>query len=223
MSSHNDSTAQPNRPSSHQGNSNLKILMIVLSAVFGCLILFCAGIFAVGFFTAKSMQADMQRQFAEAETWEKNGLESYRKRQQFNGAVNNGDYAGAVEICDEAIAEDSNNAMLHNDKAWLLATCPIEEVRNGKLAIEHAERACELTDYTESMYIDTLAAAFAESGDFDEAVRYQKKAIELMRPDYQDEGFYERLELFKSGKPYHEGTSPPSSDDLNVGSEAKSN
>jgi len=55
-----------------------------------------------------------------------------------------------------------------------------------------------LTDYANGNCIDTLVAAYAEAGDFDEAVRYQKKAIELMPSQFGNE-FSERFELFQSG------------------------
>ena len=84
-----------------------------------------------------------------------------------------------------------------------MATCRDEKVRNGKLAVEHARKACELTNYDDANYLDTMAVACAENGDFDEAVKWQAKAVELtwepMKPQFR-----EKLELYKSKKPYHE-------------------
>ena len=74
-------------------------------------------------------------------------------------------------------------------------------------AIEKATKACELTNWKKAMYIDTLAAAYTEVGDFEAAVKWQKKAIDLLTEGeaakWRD-GFEERLRLYQSGQPYRE-------------------
>jgi tetratricopeptide (TPR) repeat protein len=69
-----------------------------------------------------------------------------------------------------------------NDYAWALATSPNESLRDGALALEIATRAIENTD-GEALpnYLDSLAAAYAEIGDFDAAVREEKRAIEILK------------------------------------------
>jgi tetratricopeptide (TPR) repeat protein len=64
-----------------------------------------------------------------------------------------------------------------NNRAWLRATCPDPSIRNGQLAVADAKKACELNIWLSPPHIDTLAAACAEAGDFDSAVRYQQEAI----------------------------------------------
>jgi HEAT repeat protein len=81
----------------------------------------------------------------------------------------------------EALRSDPVNANAHNDLAWLLATCPDANIRDGAKAVEYARKACELSGWGKTGLIDTLAAACAEAGQFDEAVRWAQQA--LARPD----------------------------------------
>ena len=85
--------------------------------------------------------------------------------------------------------------------AWLLATSPVDALRDGRKAIEHATRACQLPKWKHCEWIDTLAAAYAEAGDFQRAVKWQQKAVD-MSPENQKEDYRLRLELYKSSKPY---------------------
>ena len=89
-----------------------------------------------------------------------------------------------------------------NGLAWFLAVHPREEVRDGAKAVKYATEACELTNWQDGMWIDTLAAAYARIGQFEEAIKWQNEAIRLI--GNIDAGFQERLELYKSGKPYHD-------------------
>ena len=92
--------------------------------------------------------------------------------------------------------------------AWLLATCPELKFRDGKRAITLAKKACGLSHQASDpvftiKYWEALAAAYAEDGQFDEAVRSQKKALDLS----WDGGSHwtagrEQLELYKQKKPY---------------------
>ena len=66
-----------------------------------------------------------------------------------------------------------------NNYAWVLATSPDDDVRDGKLAVELATKACEATNHEESHILSTLAAAYAETGDFDKATEWSRKAIEV--------------------------------------------
>jgi hypothetical protein len=71
-----------------------------------------------------------------------------------------------------------------NDFAWFLALCPDDSQRNGKLAVTYATKACELSEWKEANFIGTLAAAYAEVGDFDAAIKYQRQAMDI-GSDYQ--------------------------------------
>ncbi len=82
-----------------------------------------------------------------------------------------------------------------NTVAWIRATCPEQQLRNGKEAVAMAKKACELTHWQNLHYTDTLAAAYAETGDFDSAVKYQEEALKrtYSRPP-PNEDLHQRLE-----------------------------
>ena len=115
----------------------------------------------------------------------------------------------------EAIAQfqrlvklDPMNPGLVNTIAWNLATAADPKLRDGILAVEFATKSCEMTEWNESMYLDTLAASYAESGDFDTAVNWQTKAIELHGNEKEKEDFRERLKLYQDKKPFHSPRPP---------------
>jgi tetratricopeptide (TPR) repeat protein len=94
-----------------------------------------------------------------------------------------------------------------NNFAWILATDRDSTVRNGAKAVQLAERACELTHYQKTIYIGTLAAAYAEAGRFDDAMAMAQKACALAEKSGEPELLkrnQELLELSRAHQPYHE-------------------
>ena len=91
-----------------------------------------------------------------------------------------------------------------NSLAWLRATCPEAEIRNGKEAVELALKACELTEWKNWNIIDTLAAAYAERGDFDQAIKYQKQVIEISKSSNGHDKIKQHLALYEQHTPYRE-------------------
>jgi tetratricopeptide (TPR) repeat protein len=119
------------------------------------------------------------------------------------------DAAGALASLREGVRLGPSDASALNNLAWLLATGP-DGVRDGKQAVELATRACELTNWKNLSWIDTLAVACAEVGDFDRAIEYQKKALtdpELEKSHGAD--IRERLQLFAQRKPYRDPVFEP--------------
>ena len=92
-----------------------------------------------------------------------------------------------------------------NNLAWLLATHPLAENRNGAEAVRWATVVCEQTNFSHPSFLDTLACAYAEEGDFEKAVTTAAKAIQLLQDKEADSGdVQKRLELFRSAKPYRD-------------------
>jgi tetratricopeptide (TPR) repeat protein len=142
----------------------------------------------------RSIELDAKQSFAYA-----NRGRVYMKR---------GDYPEAMADYDKAIEIDPDEWPAYNGRARILATAPEFEfhLRDGRHAVEMAKRACELSAWNEWLCIATLAAAYAEAGDFEAAVKWQKKAIEMSQPaEERDQTENEsKLELYRSGKPFHE-------------------
>ena len=91
-----------------------------------------------------------------------------------------------------------------NSLAWLRATCPETGTRDGKEAVKLAIKACELSNWTYWGYIDTLAAAYAEAGDFKDAVKYQKEALKMVEKSTGHPELQRRLALYEQKQPYRE-------------------
>src|SRR5262249_53243474 len=93
----------------------------------------------------------------------------------------------------------------YDELAWFLATCPKDRFRNGAEAVSDAKKACELSRWQRSGEIDTLAAAHAEAGDFDQAVKYEKQALNdsSLAPKEREER-EKRLALFQQRKPFRD-------------------
>jgi tetratricopeptide (TPR) repeat protein len=116
----------------------------------------------------------------------------------------NGESGKAVDDLVKAIRLDPKNPHPHNDLAWILATCPEERLRDGQRAVKHAARACDLTVWKQAGFTDTLAAAYAEVGDFGKAVEFEQKALELATDDEKKDEFRGRLRLYREGKPHRD-------------------
>jgi tetratricopeptide (TPR) repeat protein len=119
--------------------------------------------------------------------------------------VAKGNYVQAVADYKKAIEIDPKNALMINNLAWVLATCPDASVRDGKQAIEYANLACKLTNFQNGGDVDTLAAAYAETGDFDSAIKWETKYLNSLSLSPSDAADGQaRLALYQAHKPYHE-------------------
>ena len=98
-----------------------------------------------------------------------------------------------------------------NNLAWLLATAPESDVRNGTQAVALAGRACELTQHQDPNTLGTLAAAYAEDGDFEKAVATAMRAHQLAKETGRLEtakAVLVRLESYREKKAWHQPPTP---------------
>ncbi len=107
----------------------------------------------------------------------------------------------ALSDYDKAIELEPNYTLAYQNKAWLLATTENKQLRNPKLAVEAALKACELTEYQDISNVAALAAAYASGEEFDKAVGWQEKVIEKT-PDPQKPIATKVLQLYQDKKPF---------------------
>ena len=116
-----------------------------------------------------------------------------------------GRFTEAIAAYREALRLNPEFPDALNDLAWILATHPQENFRNGSEAVQLAERAFELRH--EARYCGTLDAAYAEAGRFDEAIVNANKTRDLALAAGQAEiaeAAEKRLTMYRSGKPFRQ-------------------
>ena len=105
--------------------------------------------------------------------------------------VNRKEYTAAIARLERAIQIEKFCSPAQYMLAWIYGTCPDAQFRDGKLAVEHALAAIAADRHFEEQGVDdkrshwmsyaALAAAHAEMGQFDKAIEFQNKAIELVK------------------------------------------
>ena len=128
----------------------------------------------------------------------------YRRGRAYNALK---EYAKAAADFTVALEHDPDYPNLLCACAWQLATCPDPKFRDGKKALELARKGNEKFEWQVADQVEALAAANAETGQFEEAVKWQKKAIELFAAKANahledDKAMRQRLGLYEAQKPY---------------------
>lgn len=118
-----------------------------------------------------------------------------------------GQYRQALADYDQAISLSPQYPLAWQNKAWLLATCPQEAIRDGKTALAAAQTAGQLREWKVLADLKSLAAAYAEIGEFEQAVRAQQKAVDMSEGDAKS-AEQELLKLYQAGTPFR--FAPPS-------------
>ena len=115
------------------------------------------------------------------------------------------DLDGAIHDYNKYIEIEPRDPDGYNTLAWLLATAYKDSIRDGKKAVEFARKAAELTKWEDANTLDTLAAAYAEAGNFDEAIKWENKALSFAEfAKTSGDEARKHLQLYSEHKPYHE-------------------
>jgi tetratricopeptide (TPR) repeat protein len=114
-----------------------------------------------------------------------------------------GEYEQAIDDYSRSLTLVPDDRIALENLAWIKATCPHAELRDAETAVKYALKACILSRWEHPEDLQTLAAAFAEAGDFTEATRWQFEAWELASEEQKDK-CHQRLGLYASGNPYRE-------------------
>ncbi len=116
-----------------------------------------------------------------------------------------GKHAEAVVDYDQAMKLDPEDTGVLNNLAWVLATSTDDNVRNAERSIEIGTKACELTKYERPHILSTLASGYAEKGDWETAIKWSTKAVELGAKEADvSEQLQKELESYKEKKPWRE-------------------
>ncbi len=114
-----------------------------------------------------------------------------------------GDCGKAISDYERAIRLDPKCRAAYRCQAWLLSTCPQAKYRDGPRAVDAATRACELSGWSAAADWETLAAAYAECGRFDEAAKWQEKALQdAAHAKVTGEEGRQRLQMYRDKRAY---------------------
>ncbi|MHB0957463.1 MAG: tetratricopeptide repeat protein [Pirellulaceae bacterium] len=120
--------------------------------------------------------------------------DAYRSLGQWERAAD--DYRHAIRL-------DSQFGRAFQSAAWLMATCPDAEFRHRDLAVRAAQKAIELDGNQDYIYLDTLAAAWANSDQFDKAQEAIGRALHVAPPE-SSAPLKHRSNLYRNGKPFRQ-------------------
>jgi len=116
-------------------------------------------------------------------------------------------FAEAARYWSKSLEFEPNSVGLINNLAWFKAAQADPNIADYQQALTMALRACKMTDFNQPALLDTLAAAYAAAGRFKEAVEIAEKATKLAETTDNKklaEDIRTRLQLYKTGQPYHE-------------------
>ncbi|PYK29141.1 MAG: hypothetical protein DME57_11320 [Verrucomicrobia bacterium] len=122
-----------------------------------------------------------------------------------------GDVRGGIAEWEKTLAIDPDDGNALNNLAWVLATFPQDEIRNGKRAVELSTKASTLPGGDSPMVLRTLAAAHAEAGDFSNAVSTAQRALDLATAQNNNSlatTLRRELALYQASTPYREAPPP---------------
>jgi len=134
------------------------------------------------------------------------GLDAEEQHGKLGDALlREGKFKQAISEYENALQYAPHSSTAQNNLAWALATIPPDQGGDPNRALTLARQACERTNFANPSTIDTLAAAYAANGEFPEAVRMARTAIDLATATGRDDVAKDiegRLALYKDQKPY---------------------
>ena len=115
-----------------------------------------------------------------------------------------GNPAEAIQHYEKALEISPSSISTLTNLAWLLATSQDASVRNGPKAVQLAKQADRMVGGTNTLVLRTLAAAYAENGEFANAIRTAQSAMQLARMQGEDSlttDLVEQIALYRLGMP----------------------
>lgn len=128
------------------------------------------------------------------------------KRQWVPFLIASGDSETAIKELRAIVAAEPKSYADLNNLAWILATSPDGKFRNGAEAVRLSEQACKLTDYRQPVLLGTLAAAYAEAGDFTNAIAVTRSVIDQATAAGNEAMANQNrqlLRLYQAQRPFH--------------------
>ena len=125
-------------PEPPRKSSNTATILVAITIIGGTMMLICGGIIFGLVMTVRETRQDIQVT-VDGGNWDT--VSEASSFEEYSDLVSEGRYSEAIESIDSSLEFSPNNAFLLNNKAWLLATCPDETVRDGELAVELATKA----------------------------------------------------------------------------------
>ncbi len=134
-------------------------------------------------------------------------------RGRADALLNLGRRANAIADYERGLKLQPHDVAILNNLAWVFATAPEDNLRDGHRALALATDACRQTDYKQDYILSTLAAAYAEMGDFDSARKWATQAVEVKpsghaEPSRKDE-LKKELQSYQANKPWREALPEP--------------
>ena len=115
-----------------------------------------------------------------------------------------GNWRQAATDFQHAVKLDKSLGRAYQSAAWLMATCPDKTIQNRDLALKAASRAIKLDGRSDYRYLDTAAAALANAGGYDEAIKYLQQALENSPPPEVLPDLQDRMATYQAGRPFRD-------------------